>query len=97
MQVSTSGPGAKAFAKSGDKEISLGGGPNGNGNGNGVDAKRLIKEIALLLEEKVSATTTVKGRVIKAVQPQVIILKVGERELTRIINKNLFELSDSMI
>jgi hypothetical protein len=85
MQVSTSGPGAKAFAKSGDKSISL---------GDNNDVVNMLRE---LVGTNTKGKQSRGNRVVKVVQPQIITLKLEGKELTRFINKNLFELSDSLM
>ena len=83
MQVSTSGPNTKGYAKSGDKSINLG------------DVVNMLREVV------VGKTNTKdkqsRDRVFKVVQPQIITLKLEGKELTRFINKNLFELSDALL
>jgi hypothetical protein len=94
MQVSTSGPGAKAFAKSGDKSISLG---DWGGNQNPGDVEKNAKAFIDEIFKQIGTKTPQKKPTQTLIRELPIVIKIGDRTLLDIINRRLFEISDSII
>jgi hypothetical protein len=97
MQVSTSGPGAKAYAKSGDKELSLGdwGDKKPGQPMTDAEAKKFIADVFESIYAKVPKGKQKPTQTLIRELP--IILKVDGKVIADIVNRRIFEISDSII